>query len=159
MWPLQARVNLGGSDNNEGVLRIPQSSNITETSPPDCFVSYPGHSLEGIWPLCRGAVSVFYSPSQLYNRKLDWQYKFNFAGPPFTLEESLVLRRCISEGVRNSLNKTVIIKGISSEPVKIPLYRINMRCRWMLPMKGISLLLGNNVEGRIIYPEKEGWQD
>ena len=28
------------SDSNEGVLRIPQSSNITETSPSNCFVSY-----------------------------------------------------------------------------------------------------------------------
>ena len=41
--------------------------------------------------------------------------------------QSLILRRCIFEGARNSLNKTVIIKGISGEPVKIPLYRINIR--------------------------------
>ena len=30
---------------NEGVLHIPQSSNITESSPSDCLVSYPGHLL------------------------------------------------------------------------------------------------------------------
>ena len=30
-----------GSDGNEGVLHIPQSSGITETSPSDCLVSYP----------------------------------------------------------------------------------------------------------------------
>ena len=29
-----------GSDGNEGVLRIPQSSSITEASPSDCLVSY-----------------------------------------------------------------------------------------------------------------------
>ena len=29
-----------GSDGNEGVLRIPQSSCITGTSPSDCLVSY-----------------------------------------------------------------------------------------------------------------------
>ena len=29
-----------GSDGNEGVLRIPQSSSITGTSPSDCLVSY-----------------------------------------------------------------------------------------------------------------------
>ena len=29
---------------NEGVLRIPQSSSITGTSPSDCLVSYLGHS-------------------------------------------------------------------------------------------------------------------
>ena len=27
------------------VLRIPQSCSITEASPSDCFVPYPGHSL------------------------------------------------------------------------------------------------------------------
>ena len=34
-----------GSDGNEEVLCIPQSSRITITSPSDCFVTYPGHSL------------------------------------------------------------------------------------------------------------------
>ena len=34
-----------GSDGNEGVLCILQSSGITGTSPSDCLVSYPGHSL------------------------------------------------------------------------------------------------------------------
>ena len=36
-----------GSNGNEGVLRIPQSSSITRTSPSDCLVTYPGHSLGG----------------------------------------------------------------------------------------------------------------
>ena len=42
-----------GSDGNEGVLRIPQSSNIIRTSPSDCLVSYPGHSLGCLTPLQR----------------------------------------------------------------------------------------------------------
>ena len=33
------------SNGKEVVLRIPQSSSITGTSPSDCLVSYPGHSL------------------------------------------------------------------------------------------------------------------
>ena len=33
-----------GSDGNEKVLRIPQSSSITGNSPSDCLVSYPGKS-------------------------------------------------------------------------------------------------------------------
>ena len=33
-----------GSDGNEGVLCITQSSSITGTSPSYCLVSYPGHS-------------------------------------------------------------------------------------------------------------------
>ena len=53
-----------GSNGNKGVLCIPQSSSITGTSPSECLVSYPGHSLGGgVLPLCRDAVSVFYSPS------------------------------------------------------------------------------------------------
>ena len=50
-----------GSDSNEGVLCIPQRYCITGTSPSDFFVSYLRHSLE-VLPLCRGAISVFYSP-------------------------------------------------------------------------------------------------
>ena len=55
-----------GSNGNEGVLRISQSSSITGTSPSDCLVSYTRHLLgvESL-PLYRNRVSVFYSPSQL----------------------------------------------------------------------------------------------
>ena len=53
-----------GSDSNEGVRHISQSSTITGISPSDCFVSYIRHSLAGVLPLFRGAVSVFYSPSR-----------------------------------------------------------------------------------------------
>ena len=54
IWPID-RTLLGattpgqsepGNDSNEGVLCIPQSSSITEITPSDCFVSFPGHSLE-----------------------------------------------------------------------------------------------------------------
>ena len=52
--PLSGATTLGqsgpGSDGNKGVLRIPQSSSIARTSPSDCFVSYPGHSLGGSYP-------------------------------------------------------------------------------------------------------------
>ena len=36
-----------GSNSNKGVLRIPQSSNITGASPSDCLVSDLGHLLWG----------------------------------------------------------------------------------------------------------------
>ena len=36
-----------GSDGNEEILRIPQSSSITGTEPSDCLVSYTGHLLWG----------------------------------------------------------------------------------------------------------------
>ena len=56
-----------GRDDNEGVIRIPQSSCITGTSSSYCLVSYPGHSVGWVLPLYRGAVGVFYSPSRLDN--------------------------------------------------------------------------------------------
>ena len=53
-WTLSGASTLGQSgpesDVNEGVLCIPQSSSITEDSPSDCFMLYPGHSLEGSYP-------------------------------------------------------------------------------------------------------------
>ena len=51
IWPIN-RILFGattpgqsgpGSDGNNGVLRIPQNSSFTETSPSDCLVSYAGH--------------------------------------------------------------------------------------------------------------------
>ena len=39
-----------GSDGNEGVLCIPQSSSTARTSLLDCLVSYPGHTLMGSYP-------------------------------------------------------------------------------------------------------------
>ena len=48
------------------MLRIPQSSSITGTSPSDCLLSYPGYSfVGGVLPLCRDAVGVFYCLSRL----------------------------------------------------------------------------------------------
>ena len=49
---------------NEGVLWISQSSVITGTSPSDCFVSYPGHSLgRGLTPLQRCSWCILQPPS------------------------------------------------------------------------------------------------
>ena len=58
IWPIDKTLSdattLGqsglGSNGNEGVLYIPQSSSITWTSPSDCLVSYPGPSLRRSYP-------------------------------------------------------------------------------------------------------------
>ena len=93
IWPidrvLSSAATLGqrepGSNGNEGVLHIPQSSSITETSPSDCLVSYPGHSL--VESYCRDVFSVFYSPSRLGKKDkrkvciwewLSWVYNESF---------------------------------------------------------------------------------
>ena len=46
MLPLRGRVNLGATA-MKGYSAFPQSSSITEASPVDCLISYPGHSLGG----------------------------------------------------------------------------------------------------------------
>ena len=47
-----------GSNSNKGTLCIPQNSNITGTTPLDCLVSYPGHSLGGSY-LSKEVQSVY----------------------------------------------------------------------------------------------------
>ena len=82
IWPIDRTLssattpgqNGPGSDGNERVFHIPQSSSITGTSPSDCLVSYLGHSLGAGLPLCRDAVCVFYSPSRL-GKEYSW-FKF-----------------------------------------------------------------------------------
>ena len=55
-----------GSGDNEGVLRIPQSSSITDTSPSDCLMSYIQDTRwVGVLLPCTEAIGVFYSPSGL----------------------------------------------------------------------------------------------
>ena len=49
------------SNGSEGVLRVPQSSGIAGNSPSDCLVSYIRTLVEGVLPLCRDAVSIFYN--------------------------------------------------------------------------------------------------
>ena len=56
-----------GTADNEGVLSIPQSSSITETTPSDFLESYTGRSLVSVLPFYREAVSVFCCPSRLGN--------------------------------------------------------------------------------------------
>ena len=80
-----------GSNGNEGVLRIPQSHSITGTSPSDCLVSYPGHSLgrRGL-SLCREAVGIFYSPSRLGKSRIELYNTFNYVRQP--LRKALLSR-------------------------------------------------------------------
>ena len=61
IWPIDMVLPLRsqsgpGSDGNKGVLRIPQSSSITGTSPLNCLVSYRGHLL---WGSFSSAVNIF----------------------------------------------------------------------------------------------------
>ena len=53
-----------GSDGNDRVFCILQSSNITGTSPSDCHIQ---NTCWGRLSLCRDAVRVFYTPSWLGN--------------------------------------------------------------------------------------------
>ena len=55
MTPGQSRL---GSDGNEGILPVPQSSIITESSPKNCLVTYPGHSLGWPYPSAEKQLTV-----------------------------------------------------------------------------------------------------
>ena len=46
--------------------------------PSDCLVSYPGHYLEKLIPLCRDAVSTFCSPSRLGHRFFLYHYYYYY---------------------------------------------------------------------------------
>ena len=71
-----------GSDSNEGVLYIPQSSSITGTTLSDCLMSYEGHSLRGgVLPLCKDAIGVFYSPSWLGSLVIEFSLFLDFVQP------------------------------------------------------------------------------
>ena len=61
-----------GSNSNDEVLHIPQSSSIMGTSPLDCLMSYPRLIEWG-----RGAICVFYSPSQLGKKNNDYNQQHN----------------------------------------------------------------------------------
>ena len=78
MWPIDRTLSGAtspgqsgyGSDSNERLLSIFQSSCINGASPSDCLVSYPGFSLECSYPSAKNPVGVFYSSSQLGHRIL-----------------------------------------------------------------------------------------
>ena len=52
-----------GSDGNQGVVHIPKSCSMTRTSPSDCLVSYPVHSLRGSYPSGRMQSVYFTGPA------------------------------------------------------------------------------------------------
>ena len=79
IWPidriLSGAITLGqsgpGSDGNEGVLHIPQSSGITGASLSDCLMSYLGHSVGEILTPSAEMQSV-YSTMQTQNVNFLW---------------------------------------------------------------------------------------
>ena len=79
--------------------------------------------------------------------------------------QSLLLRNKLPEGVIEATRETVMIEGIGGKRVKIPLCKITLKSQWRngpikvgvvekLPMKGISLILGNEVKTKKCHPCK-----
>ena len=62
-----------GSDDNNGVLRIPQSFSITGASPSDCLVSYPGHLLGESYPSAEVQSVYFTAPAEWAIKRV-WIY-------------------------------------------------------------------------------------
>ena len=79
--------------------------------------------------------------------------------------QSLLLRNKLPKGVIEATRETVMIEGIGGKRVKIPLCKITLKSQWKngpikvgvvekLPMKGISLILGNEVKKKRCHPCK-----
>ena len=74
IWPIDRTLsgatipdlNETGSNGNEWVFYIPQSSSITGTSPSDCLVSYLGHSLGGGLTLLQRCSRCILQPAGLH---------------------------------------------------------------------------------------------
>ena len=79
--------------------------------------------------------------------------------------QSLLLRNKLPKGVIEATRETVMIEGIGGKRVKIPLCKMTLKSQWKngpikvgvvdkLPMKGISLILGNEVKTKRCHPCK-----
>ena len=79
--------------------------------------------------------------------------------------QSLLLRSKLPKRVIEATRETVMIEGIGGKRVKIPLCKITLMSQWKngpirvgvvdkLPMKGISLILGNEVKTKKCHPKK-----
>ena len=79
--------------------------------------------------------------------------------------QSLLQRNKLPKGVIEATRETVMIEGIGGKRVKIPLCKITLKSQWKngpiqvgvvdkLPMRGISLILGNEIETKRCHPNK-----
>ena len=79
--------------------------------------------------------------------------------------QSLLLRNKLPKRVIEATRETVMIEGIGGKRVKIPLCKITLKSQWKngpmkvgvvdkLPMKGISLIQGNEVKTKKCHPKK-----
>ena len=79
--------------------------------------------------------------------------------------QSLLLRNKLPKGVIEATRETVMIEGIGGKRVKIPLCKITLNSQWKngpiqvgvvdkLPIRGISLILGNDIETKRCRPKK-----
>ena len=71
IWSISGATTLGqsgpGSNSNEGVISIPQSSSITRTSLSDYLMSYLGHSLGESYPSAEVQSGYSEAPDDLAN--------------------------------------------------------------------------------------------
>ena len=77
----------------------------------------------------------------------------------------LLLREKLPKGIIEATRETVLIEGIGGKRVKIPLCKITLKSQCKngpiqvgvvdkLPMKGISLILGNEIKSKKCQPNK-----
>ena len=109
---------------------MPQSSSITGALTSDCLVTYPGHSLGVVLLLCREAVSVFYSPSQLGNTVVGNR----IVG---VLTCALLHSMCDLNSCRDELKNSLIQKRM--------LYKFKLDHNTIEATKNICCMIGNSL--------------
>ena len=67
-----------GSDCSKEVLCISQSFSITGTSPSDCLVSFPGHSLGGFDPSVEKQLVYSTTPAEWARCKREYELEINY---------------------------------------------------------------------------------
>ena len=136
IWPIDRTLSnattpsqsVPGSDGNDRVLCIPQSSSINETSPSDCLVSYLGHSLGRESDPSVEMQSVYSAASAVWVKSF-WSFVSisNTFGGRFTIHISCVIHKNVqligilcSSGFSLPLNFQSDINSLISGQMRMP---------------------------------------
>ena len=102
-----------GSDCNEGVFGIPQSSSITGTSPSDCLVSYPGQSLGSLTSPQRSNQCIHLTQHRIFNLHQHPKQRSPYISITFAVEGTTLSDIAITDSGCSIY--TVLISRLSEE--------------------------------------------
>lgn len=78
--------------------------------------------------------------------------------------ESFILESTLSFSAASSLGKSVLVQGIALAGISVPLHKVVLKSEWVkgevimgvcpsLPVKGVDVILGNNLAGECVWPD------